>query len=58
MNTPKKVKFRKFQQKVQINTYAASAGFNLSLGIFGIIATTPGQLTSRQQDAGRRVLAR
>jgi large subunit ribosomal protein L16 len=56
MLQPKRTKYRK-QQKGR-NRGLAQRGNKVSFGEFGLKATTRGQLTSRQIEAGRRALTR
>ena len=56
MMQPKKSKFRK-QMKGR-NRGLATAGTRVSFGEYGLKATTPGQITARQIEAGRRAISR
>ena len=56
MLQPKRTKFRK-QQKGR-NRGLATKGDKVSFGEFGLKATTRGQLTARQIEAGRRAIMR
>ena len=56
MLSPKKLKFRK-QQKGRIRGEAQS-GNTLSFGDFGLMATEPGRITSRQIEAARIAMTR
>jgi len=56
MLQPKRTKFRK-QQKGR-NRGLATSGNRVSFGEFAIKATTRGQLTARQIEAGRRAITR
>lgn len=56
MLQPKRTKFRK-QHKGRIHGLA-KAGTQLNFGSFGLKATTPGRVTSRQIEAARRTITR
>ena len=56
MLSPKRTKYRK-QHKGRIHGYA-KAGTDLTFGSFGLKATTPGRVTSRQIEAARRAITR
>ncbi|MBU2566122.1 50S ribosomal protein L16 [Patescibacteria group bacterium] len=58
MLIPKKVKHRKWQKGRARNIRIASTKIFLAFGEFGLKATTPVWLTSRQIEACRRVLTR
>ena len=56
MLSPKRTKFRK-QQKGRLKGLA-KGGFSLNFGSYGLKATTPGRVTARQIEAGRRAMTR
>jgi large subunit ribosomal protein L16 len=56
MLQPKRTKFRK-AHKGRIHGQA-KRGFGLNFGAFGLKATTPGRITARQIEAGRRAITR
>jgi large subunit ribosomal protein L16 len=63
MLLPKRTKYKKQQKKKLSNFFAASTNNvngknNLHFGEFGIIAKTPGRLTSRQIEATRIAIKR
>ncbi|MDD2785965.1 MAG: 50S ribosomal protein L16 [Patescibacteria group bacterium] len=58
MLIPKKVKHRKWQKGRGRNVRIATDKVFLAFGSFGLKATTPAWLTSRQIEACRRVLTR
>ncbi|MFA6099917.1 MAG: 50S ribosomal protein L16 [Patescibacteria group bacterium] len=58
MLIPKKVKHRKWQKGRGRNVRIATDKIFLAFGTFGLKATTPAWLTSRQIEACRRVLTR
>ncbi len=57
---PKKVKFRKWHttRENPLKKRVATRGVKLAFGSHGLKATEPGQITSNQIEAARRVLAR
>lgn len=58
MLIPKKVKHRKWQKGRGRNVRTASTKINLAFGSYGLKAMTPAYISSRQIEAGRRVLTR
>lgn len=56
MLSPKRVKWRK-QHRLRIRGYA-SRGTKINFGDFALVASQPGQLTSRQIEAGRIAISR
>ena len=56
MLSPKRTKFRK-QHKGRIHGYA-KGGSRLNFGAYGLKATTPDRVTSRQIEAARRTITR
>ncbi|HAA91785.1 MAG: 50S ribosomal protein L16 [Rhodospirillaceae bacterium] len=56
MLSPKRTKYRK-QQKGRLKGMA-KGGTSLNFGSFGLKATTPGRVTSRQIEAARRTITR
>jgi large subunit ribosomal protein L16 len=58
MLIPKKVKHRKHQKGRVHNMRQATQKIDVSFGNFGLKATTPGWVTSRQIEAARRVITR
>lgn len=56
MLSPKKTKFRRYHRGNRRGT--ASRGNTLAFGDFGLQATEPAWLTSRQIEAGRRTITR
>ncbi len=58
MFIPKKVKYRKGQKGRGRNIRTASTKIELAFGPYGLKAMTPAYVSSRQLEAGRRVLAR
>ena len=56
MLSPKRTKFRK-QHKGRIHGYA-KGGTQLNFGAYGLKATTPERVTSRQIEAARRTITR
>lgn len=58
MLIPKKVKHRKWQKGRGRNVRIASTKINLAFGSYGLKAMTPVYISSRQIEAGRRVLTR
>jgi len=58
MLIPKKVKHRKWQKGRGRNVRIASTKINLAFGSYGLKVMTPAYISSRQIEAGRRVLTR
>jgi len=58
MLIPKKVKHRKWQKGRGRNIRTASTKIELAFGSYGLKAVTPTYISSRQIEAGRRVLTR
>ncbi|HEY5714245.1 MAG TPA: 50S ribosomal protein L16 [Candidatus Gracilibacteria bacterium] len=58
MLQPKKTKFRKSHRLRSQNKGVATRGCSLAFGEMGIKATTDGELSAREIEAARRVLAR
>lgn len=58
MLIPKKVKHRKWQKGRGRNKRTASTKIELAFGSYGLKAVTPSYISSRQIEAGRRVLTR
>lgn len=58
MLIPKKVKHRKWQKGRGRNKRTASTKIELAFGSYGLKAVTPAYISSRQIEAGRRVLTR
>jgi len=58
MLIPKKVKHRKWQKGRGRNKRTASNKIELAFGSYGLKAVTPSYISSRQIEAGRRVLTR
>ena len=57
MLSPKKIKHRKVQKKLNLRS-TASSGQELSFGSYGLQATENGWLTSRQIEAARVAITR
>lgn len=59
MRTPKRIKWRSGMKRLSIpKLKVAKRGFMPAYGKYALIAVEPGRLTSRQQEAGRKVIAR
>lgn len=58
MLIPKKVKHRKWQKGRGRNKRTASTKIELAFGSYGLKAVTPTYISSRQIEAGRRVITR
>ncbi len=58
MLIPKKVKHRKWQKGRGRNKRTASTKIELAFGSYGLKAITPTYISSRQIEAGRRVITR